>query len=351
MQKWGRKKLEKGQVSPGTRFFGSVFCITFVLVDYRNSPGQTEHFSSSWTLKQLTRNVAQDLDVGPSQSSAQTESFARFQNLPLEIRHSIWKQSLPEPRIFDIDTLQLLKPQHGVICLDLIPSILQVCKDSRASAQSCLYRTVLFKSWTSNRGRMLYFDPKRDIYKYHFTDLRWRRSCAPGQCLFGCVEIIANISREQLTDTFGYGIRSVEFHNKFPNLKRLIVTNRHTNILGDVLKNGWSEAQWNREFRLNGRKWEREWKSVRGFFEERDILITSSSINPDLASQQVTSSAVVCHKQNSSTPDPGVIPGHDFPKNEYHFEYRRANGDYTQRVRRFSSSEQSLAGKLPLVSV
>jgi hypothetical protein len=62
---------------------------------------------------------------------------------------------------------------------------------------------------------MISFDPKCDIYKCHFTELLWRRS-TPSQCLFGYVEIIANISREQLTNTFGYGLESVEFHEKFP---------------------------------------------------------------------------------------------------------------------------------------
>lgn len=241
---------------------------------------------------------------------------------------------------------------------------------------------------------MIYFDPKRDIYRHHFTDLLWKRTST--QCLFSCVEIVANISPDQLTDTFGHGLRSVEFHDKFPNLKRLVITNRHTNLLGDVLRNGWSEARWNHESRLNQRKWDQEWKFVRDYFEGRDISITTSSSIPQADGRQpadttrvldaqrdecvvdtdtnlgpsskpeltslmsqaiietefekqgeVDSSAIACHGRNFSTLDLDITPGPAPLTTDHLIEYHRADGSYAERVLRIYD-EQSFDGKLIL---
>jgi hypothetical protein len=392
-------------VSPGTGMSGDLFLVTFVLVDSKYFPYQTMH-SSSWAPKQLKGNVARDLDSGSSRSALKIkrieandimqyggtnnskgtnqtiekrrqlpqdilsrceriESFAKFQKLPIEIRHSIWKESLPEPRIFDDDTLRLLRPQHGVICLDLIPSILQVCDESRTLALRHLCRTVLFRTWLPNSGRMIYFNPKRDVYRCRFTDLLWRRDFTQGRGLFGCIEIIANASPEQLNDTIGYGHRSAEFHNEFPNLKRLILTDRYANLHGEVLRNGWPEEQWTRESKSNQRDWDRGWKSVLEFFEKRKILITTSSTMSETRSRQTVDIAHVPNawreecvdttlelipsifNLESPTPNTDIPPGAASSETVYRLEYWCADGSSEER---FVTAE-SFAGKLPSLFV
>jgi len=324
-------------------------------------------------------------------SAGATKGFSSFRKLPIEIQHSIWEEALPESRVFDNNTLRFLEPQHGMICFDLIPSILQVCRDSRTIAQRHLCRTVLFQTWPRSSGRTICFNPERDIYRCRFTDFLWRHEFLPTQCLFSIVEIYVNLSLGQHPDTFGNVLRSVGFHDRFPHLKRVIVTNQHTHFYGDGHRDGWSEEQW-----FNQRKWDQLWRSVLEFLENRHISITISPAPPQihgrqiadnacmpgiwqdegmdtytspgilpkaesqssistltplspraeaysLASPHVNSSAVVCHEEEALMPDPDMNPGPPYIK------YRRADGSCAS-FRSFSPSGQLVAGKLPSLS-
>ncbi len=396
-------------MSSGLGFSGNLL-VTLVLVDCKSLPCQK---TSPWALKQLKRQYP---DGKPSRISSnsmsrceRTKSFPSFQKLPLEIRNLIWKESLPEPRIFDDDTIRPLGPQHGVISSELIPGLIQACHDSRTFAQSHLTRTVL-------SGRTIYFNPECDIYRYRSPDLLWRHELFFTRCLFSCIEIFANVGLEQLPNALGSMLRSAKFHNQFPNLKKLLLTDQQTSLHGDVLWNGCSEEQW-----LNQHQDDQEWRLVQKYFERRNISITISSVVPQIhgrqisdirhmpgtlrndihtnsglspkaepptllstleawslpatpslhevpmelfagvnetsqaivaatpssaseASQHVNSGAVVCHEWKALTPDPDITPGPAY------LEYRRADGRHIQRVRSFSSSGQSFAGKLPSLS-
>jgi hypothetical protein len=79
----------------------------------------------------------------------------------------------------------------------------------------------------------------------------------------------------------------MQFHDKFPNLERLVVIDRHVNLRGEVLRNGWPEERWSRESKLNQSDWDREWKSVRELFEKRNILITTPSAVPDIQRRRI----------------------------------------------------------------
>ncbi len=48
----------------------------------------------------------------------------------------------------------------------------------------------------------------------------------------------SNVSLEKLASDTGYGLRGMQFSNLFPNLKRLLVRNRHFNLNGVILSNG-----------------------------------------------------------------------------------------------------------------
>lgn len=61
---------------------------------------------------------------------------------------------------------------------------------------------------------------------YRFTDLSWGLEFIPGRCLFNYIKITTNGNPARLTSNTGYGLRSVEFSHKFPNLKRVIVKDR-----------------------------------------------------------------------------------------------------------------------------
>jgi hypothetical protein len=216
-----------------------------------------------------------------------TESSASFQKLLIELRHLIWEETFSQPRFFDSDTLRLLNSQNGTIYSLLTPSALYVCRESRIFAQDRLYCTYLFRTWPANTGRIIYFNPKCDVCNYRFTDLTWRWDFIPNRCLFRYIEIIANANPKELTDTIGYGLRSTQFHDKFPNLKRLVVMDRYVNLRKEVLRNRWLEERWNRESKSNQSNWDREWKSVQELFEKRNILITTSSAVPDIQRRRI----------------------------------------------------------------
>lgn len=253
-----------------------------------NDNAQHEEINDSRSTNQnvkMRSHLSQDASKSLNRCEG-IESFPSFQKLPVELRHLIWEETFSQPRFFDGDTLRLLKPQNGTIYSLLTPSALYVCHESRTFAQDRLCCTYLFQKWPANTGRIIYFNPKCDVCNYRFTDLTRRRGFIPGRCLFRYVEIIATDPKE-LTDTIGYGLRSAQFHDKFPNLERLVVMDRHANLRGEVLRNGWPEERWNRESKLNQSDWDREWRSVRELFEKRNILITTPLAVPDIQRRRI----------------------------------------------------------------
>jgi hypothetical protein len=84
-----------------------------------------------------------------------------------------------------------------------------------------------------------------------------------------------------ITSSTNYGLRSVEFSGKFANLKSVVIKDRHLNLKGEILRYGWSEAQWSQESRSRQDGWDLEWKLTLDFFEERNITITTSSTIPE----------------------------------------------------------------------
>ncbi len=73
----------------------------------------------------------------------------------------------------------------------------------------------------------------------------------------------------------------MEFHAKFPDLERMIVTDRHLNLHGEIMRNRWTEEQWKRKLKVYQNDWGRDWKAVESFFEGKGILITRSSDEPE----------------------------------------------------------------------
>lgn len=73
----------------------------------------------------------------------------------------------------------------------------------------------------------------------------------------------------------------MEFREKFPNLKRVTVTDRRVGLNGEFVRYMWTEEQWNRESSANKNDWDRDWKAVEKLFEGRGIRIEASSDVPE----------------------------------------------------------------------
>ncbi|KAH8650360.1 hypothetical protein BGZ60DRAFT_421838 [Tricladium varicosporioides] len=216
----------------------------------------------------------------PTQQKTSRENFSCFRQLSLELQNLIWEETFSQPRIYDGSTLRILNPQDGTIYSYLTPYALYVCRDSRAIAQSCLVRTFLLRAWPEGSGRIIYFNPNRDICVHRFTDLSWRRDFVPGQCLFNHVEIQVNVSPDTLASTVDYGLRSTRFSERFPNLKRLLVRDRVLDLKGATLRNGWKEDRWSEEASLRQKTWDANWKLVEDFLKERGIEIVTLQETP-----------------------------------------------------------------------
>lgn len=164
-------------------------------------------------------------------SQGEQQDIATFKLFPLlanELQHRIWEESFPRWRIFDDDTLRLLNPQDDIIYSYLTSYALYVCHASREFTQRRFRRSFLFRSWPKGKiGRVIYFQPEYDVRVYQMSQLHWRQD---GHCLFSCVKIVADVAPEDFTGNIGFGLRSMEFCEKFPNLKEVIVTNRHLNL-------------------------------------------------------------------------------------------------------------------------
>lgn len=210
-------------------------------------------------------------------SQGERKNVATFSLLANELQDRIWEESFSQ-RIFDNDTLRLLKPQNGTMYSYLTPYALYVSHASREFAQRRLRLSFLFRSWSKRSGRVIYSRPEYDVRIYQSTQLHWQPD---GQCLFDCVKIIADVSPEELTGNIGHGLRSVEFLEKFPNLKRVIVTDRQMNLHGEVFRNRLTEEHWKRESSLNQNDWDRDWKAVEKLLGERGIRIEASSDLPE----------------------------------------------------------------------
>ncbi|PVH71255.1 hypothetical protein DL98DRAFT_540198 [Cadophora sp. DSE1049] len=185
----------------------------------------------------------QDQREGSQENGKSFPTFPFFSRFPREIRDQIWEETFSQQRIFDNDTLRRLKPQNGIMYSYLTPYALYVCQASREFAQRRLRRSYLLRSWPKKFGRVIYFKPECDVRVYQSTQLHWQPD---GQCLFSCVKIIADASPEDLASNTRHGLRSEEFHEKFPNLKRVIVTDRQLNLDGEVIRNRWTEERWKR---------------------------------------------------------------------------------------------------------
>ncbi|PVH75970.1 hypothetical protein DL98DRAFT_303962 [Cadophora sp. DSE1049] len=213
-------------------------------------------------------------------SQENRKDVATFCLLPNELRYQIWEESFSQQRIFDDDTLRLLNPQDGIMYSYLTPYALFVCRDSREYAQRRLRCSYLSEPWSDEpRRRVIYFNPDCDVRIHQFGQFHWRR--LDGQCLFSCVKIIADVSPADLTSDIGYGLRSVEFREKFPNLKRVTVTDRRVGLNGEFVRYMWTGEQWNRESSANKNNWDRDWKAVEKLFEGRGIRIEASSDVPE----------------------------------------------------------------------
>jgi len=218
------------------------------------------------------------------------ESFPSFPRLTIELQNLIWEASFSQPRVFDDGTLRLLNPQNGVMYSYLTPYALYICRDSRNFAQSRLCRTFLFREWPRGSRRAIYFNPKCDVCVYRFTDLSWRSDFIPGLCSFSHVEIVANVSPNALSNTKDYGLRSTNFFERFPNLKRLLVRERYLNLAESILRNGWDEDRWSEEARSRLDIWKAEWKLVEDVFKERGIKIV---ILPEISEAEGTRAALM----------------------------------------------------------
>lgn len=216
------------------------------------------------------------------------EMFPSFPRLAIELQNLIWEATFSQPRVFDDSTLRLLNPQNGVMYSYLTPYALYICRDSRDFAQSHLCRTFLFRAWPRGSRRAIYFNPKCDACVYRFTDLSWASDFIPGLCSFSHVEILANVSPDALSSAKDYGLRSTNFFERFSNLKRLFVRDRHLNLTGSILRNGWNEDRWSEEARSRQEVWKAEWKLVEDVFKERGIEII---ILPNISETERTRAA------------------------------------------------------------
>lgn len=213
---------------------------------------------------------------GREGSQGNRKRLATFSLLSNELKDLIWGETFSQQRIFDDDTLRLLNPRNGIMYSYLTPYALFVCRYSREFARGRLRCSYLSEPWSDEpRRRVVYFDPEYDVCVHQWGQLHWRQ--LDGQCLFSCVKIIADVSPEDLTSDKGYGLRSVEFREKFPDLKRLTVIDRRVGWNGEVVRYMWTEEQWNQESRANKNDWDREWKAVKKVFEGRGIRIEASS--------------------------------------------------------------------------
>ena len=75
----------------------------------------------------------------------------------------------------------------------------------------------------------------------------------------------------------------MEFCEKFPNFKEVIVTNRHLNLHKEILRHRWTEEQWQRNSSAYQNDWDRDWKAAEKLFQERGIRIQWSSEQPETA--------------------------------------------------------------------
>lgn len=215
---------------------------------------------------------------GREGSQGNRKGAATFSLLSNELKNLIWEETFSQQRIFDDDTLRILNAQNGVMYSYLTPYALFVCHASQEFAQGRLRRSYLFKEWPRGIGRVIYFRPECDVRVYQMTQLHWRQD---GHCLFSCVKIIADVSPEDLTSDIGFGLRSAEFREKFPSLKKVIVTDRQLNLYGEIIRHRWTEERWQRESSVYQNDWDRDWKVVEKIFEESGIRIQRSSDQPE----------------------------------------------------------------------
>jgi hypothetical protein len=59
--------------------------------------------------------------------------------------------------------------------------------------------------------------------------------------------VFTNVSPDKLASARGYGFRGIQFSDRFPSLKRLVVRDRHLNLSQVILRSGWREDWWDLE--------------------------------------------------------------------------------------------------------
>ncbi|KAH6701259.1 hypothetical protein BKA61DRAFT_581346 [Leptodontidium sp. MPI-SDFR-AT-0119] len=132
-------------------------------------------------------------------------------------------------------------------------------------------------SWPQDHRRVVFFKPESDIYVCESTQLNWQPD---DQYVFRYVKIIADVLPKDLTGKTGYGLRSVEFHKKFPKLQGLIATDRHMNMYRKVFRYRWPEEEWEQVSRVLQNNWDQDAKDLEEFLRGKNIWIQRSSEKP-----------------------------------------------------------------------
>ncbi|KAH7418849.1 hypothetical protein BKA64DRAFT_739204 [Cadophora sp. MPI-SDFR-AT-0126] len=233
--------------------------------------------SSKSPRKPFDMQVPQDQREGSQEDRKGLATFPFFSRFPREIQNQIWEKTFPQKRIFDNDTLRLLNPQNGIMYSYLTPYVLYVCHDSREFAQGRLSRSYLRHSWPQDHRRVIFFKPESGIYVCESTQLNWK---PVDHYMFRYVKIIADVRPEDLSSNIRYGLRSVEFHEKFPKLQGLIVTDRHLNLYHKCFRYKWPEEEWEQVSRVFQDDWDRDAKDLEEFLRRKSIWIPRTSEKP-----------------------------------------------------------------------